>query len=763
MNVSSLIKEKQLETLFLQGSFGLEKEGLRTDDQERLTMSDHPHVLGDRGHHPYVQTDFSEAQPELVTPPMPSVAEMFEWLEAIHDVFHRSMAEDEYLWPDSMPNILPEEEEIPIIRVNDPDAISYRKKLAKRYGKKKQTISGSHFNFSFSDAFIKALFAAQDEFTDMTAFKNDLYVKLAGNFLKYEWVLLYLFGASPYAEETFYDSVSARHLERPTDYVRSVRNSAFGYHNHDDVVVRYDSVKNYVEDIEHYVATNHLSEEREFYGNARLRGQGENLREMLKNGVDYIEIRSLDLNPLDRLGLSYEQGVFYHLFFLLMTWKETTATTDDILEGQERNLKTSVESPFAESAFKEDALALLAEMEAMVQALAIDSTYLDLVEKAKEKFEQPETTLAARVATSIEEKGYLEHNRELGLKYKNYSLERPYLLHGFDDMEHSTQLVIYDALQLGIKMEILDRADHFLKLTHKGHTEYVRNGNMTSKDTQISYFTMENKTVTKKILSAHDYEVPQGGEYQSKEAALGNFEQYQDMPIVVKPKSTNYGLGISIFKETPSRESFEEALDIAFGEDDAVLIEEFVAGTEYRFFVLDGKVGAVLLRIPANVVGDGNSTISQLIDEKNKDPIRGEEHRAPMSIIQKGDIEALMLKEQGYSFDAVPEEGEQVFLRENSNISTGGDSIDFTDKMHESYNAVAVGIAEALEVNVTGIDLIIPDYENPSTKEQPGYSCIEANFNPAMNMHAYVTEGKGRRLSENILAMLFPELTDTTD
>ena len=157
-------------------------------------------------------------------------------------------------------------------------------------------------------------------------------------------------------------------------------------------------------------------------------------------------------------------------------------------------------------------------------------------------------------------------------------------------------------------------------------------------------------------------------------------------------------------------------------------------------------------------MGDGKSTISELIDAKNDDPLRGENHRAPMAYIQKGQLETLMLKEQGYSFDTVPEKDVQVFLRENSNISTGGDSIDFTDEMHKSYNAIAVGIAETLDVKVTGIDLIIPDYEMPSTADKPGYSCIEANFNPAMNMHAYVTKGKGRRLSQGVLAMLFPEL-----
>src|SRR5699024_7146961 len=141
--------------------------------------------------------------------------------------------------------------------------------------------------------------------------------------------------------------------------------------------------------------------------------------------------------------------------------------------------------------------------------------------------------------------------------------------------------------------EIIDRVDQFLKLTHEDTVEYVRNGNMTSKDTTISHFIMENKTVTKKILADAGYSVPGGGEYQSVEEAMDNYLKYKDQPIVVKPKSTNYGIGISVFKNFPSKDSYREALEIAFKEDDTVLVEEFVAGTEYRFFVLNDEVGAV--------------------------------------------------------------------------------------------------------------------------------------------------------------------------
>src|SRR5699024_10379971 len=127
---------------------------------------------------------------------------------------------------------------------------------------------------------------------------------------------------------------SGRLLKKPTGYVRSLRNSSFGYHNHDEVIVNYDSVDSYVKDIENFVETEHLSEEREFYGNARLRGKGDSLRNMLESGVQYFEFRSFDLNPLDRLGISYAQGRFYHLFFLYMIWVENKATQEEIIEDR---------------------------------------------------------------------------------------------------------------------------------------------------------------------------------------------------------------------------------------------------------------------------------------------------------------------------------------------------------------------------------------------------------------------------------------------
>lgn len=99
---------------------------------------------------------------------------------------------------------------------------------------------------------------------------------------------------------------------------------------------------------------------------------------------------------------------------------------------------------------------------------------------------------------------------------------------------------------------------------------------------------------------------------------------------MIKPKSTNYGLGITIFKGETSVTDFNSGLALAFAEDDEIIIEEFLPGTEYRFFVIDHQVKAVLLRIPANVIGDGDRTIEELVAEKNANPLRGMNHRSPL-------------------------------------------------------------------------------------------------------------------------------------
>src|SRR5699024_9064186 len=157
---------------------------------------------------------------------------------------------------------------------------------------------------------------------------------------------------------------------------------------------------------------------------------GDSLREMLESGVQYVEFRSFDLNPLDRLGISYEQGRFYHLFFLYLVWVDNKATREEILQGQEKMLNTADENPYQVSEYQKAGLKILAGMLDMVNDLSSNDEIQELRKKAQEKFHHPAETLSARVADKSQKQAYLAFNRPLGLKFKEHSTERPYALNG---------------------------------------------------------------------------------------------------------------------------------------------------------------------------------------------------------------------------------------------------------------------------------------------------------------------------------------------
>ena len=753
MNFKQLLLHVNARPFIDQARFGIEREGQRVDLAGNLAKTDHPAIFGDRSYHPYIQTDFSETQTEMITPVTDSIPELFQYLAAVYDVTARSIPKEEMIWPLSMPPALPEkDEEIIIAKLKNFEDVLYRRYLAKEYGKRKQMVSGIHFNFEFGDELLRTLFSHQEEFQDFSEFKTELYLKTARNFMRYRWMITYLFGASPMSEKNYF--INESHPQEP---VRSIRNSALGYTNHPNVKVSYASMKQYLADIERMIEEGKLSEEKEFYTPLRFRG-GKKVADLATTGVRYIELRNIDLNPYARLGINPEQVRFLQLFLMYMLWTEEKEDCDQwVAEGTTRNNKVALEQPSDQTEFHQEGREILEGMKQMLVELDwLDSLYL--VEEALTQMDHPEQTLAAKLYQEAQLSSQQEVAVALGHQYYKESHERPYQLAGFREMELSTQIFMFDAIQKGVQVKVLDESDQFLRLQFQDHVEYVKNANMTSKDSYIVPLIMENKTVTKKVLKEAGFRVPGGAEFSSMEEAVKAYPRFADQAFVIKPKSTNYGLGITIFKEGADLEDYQAGLAIAFREDSSVLVEEFMPGTEYRFFVIGGEVQAIMLRVPANVIGDGIRTVKELVEEKNSDPLRGTNHRAPLELIQLGELEQLMLKEQGLTIESVPQANQIVYLRENSNISTGGDSIDMTDEFSEAYKKIAVSAVEALGAKISGIDLIIPDKEIDPTTDKKAYGIIEANFNPAMHMHVYPFAGKGRRLTMNVLKLLYPEI-----
>ena len=746
-----LLVNDRVKPYLLKARYGIEKESQRVDLSGNLAKTDQPKSIALRDDHPYIQRDFSETQMELITPVTETLEDLFTYLAAIHDVAYRSMGNNEMLWPLSMPPQLPEkEEDIVIAKLKSAENVLYRQKLSDSYGRRKQMVCGIHFNFEFDDELIQALFNAQSEIKDYHHFKTELYLKVSRNFIHYRWLVTYFYGASPSSEKNFFEE---NPLNGP---VRSIRSSKYGYTNSDDVQVSYSSIQNYLSDLSLMVKKGLLSEEKEFYSAVRLRG-GHHVSDLENHGIRYIELREIDLNPFETYGISYEQAEFIHLFLIYLLWKDEGGNCDEWVKmGDKYNDIVALEHPLEHTQFEEDAKQMVDEMEHLAETL--DLTISDtLFVHLREMLMDPSKTLAGRLYKESEKSSQGQVATYIAKENYEKIWDKPYQLTGFTDMELSTQILMFDAIQQGIKVEVLDRQDQFLKLQLKEHVEYVKNGNMTSKDSYVSTLIMENKTVTKKILQQHGFRVPKGEEFNNIEQALRSYDRFSTQPFVVKPKTTNYGIGISIFKNGANYEDFQKAITIAFKEDSSVLVEEFLNGTEYRFFVLNDKVHAVLLRVPANVKGDGKHTIEELVMQKNRDSLRGQDHRTPLESIQLGELENLMLKGQGYQMDSIPKNNEIIYLRENSNVSTGGDSIDVTDQIPDDYKKIAVDAVSALGAKISGIDLIIENTEVPAASKN-AYGIIEANFNPSMYMHIHPYKGKSRRLTMEVIHYLFPEL-----
>ncbi|BDD12332.1 glutathione biosynthesis bifunctional protein GshAB (plasmid) [Fulvitalea axinellae] len=751
----------------LRGEFGLERENVRVDAEGRMAKTPHPQVFGNKNRHPYITTDFSESQVEMVTPKQDSIDEAYDFLRVLNDLFYENV-KDEFLWPQSMPPVLPKGSDIPIAKYGEEgkDKEEYREYLSKMYGSQMQMISGTHFNFSLPDSLLRRLFAEQKTFSEFEAFKEQVYLKMIRNFLRDRWLLLLINGASPVIHETFEGcclriTCPVENGVHSCKQSLSMRSSPFGYTNRKNVIIDYASVDSYNNSVERLIQRDFISLEKEIYLPIRLKFREENGKKV----VSHIEVRILDLDPLSPLGVSKDVLRFTHLFLLygLMREEQTPFDTFQQLRAHKNQYLASVNGMVPEFLLTDEfaktvtiaelSKRIIGRMESTVGfLLASDATYKKAMEKAKLQVENPTERLAYKVREGIHEKGFVEFHMDLARKSREKSLEQAFRFHGKEDMELSTQLLMKEAVLRGVNVEIMDREENFLRLYRGDKEEYVIQATKTSLDTYSGVLKMENKTVTKDILARAGVTVPGGASYSDAEWAKSDFPLFQGRAVVVKPKSTNFGLGITILKENEDQAVYDRAVEIAFSFDKSVLVEEFAEGNEYRIFVIGDEVVGILRRVPANVTGDGTKTIRQLVEIKNQDPLRGKGYRTPLEKIDLGEAEAMFLAGQGYDFETVPDAGQTVYLRENSNISTGGDSVDYTDDIPQSYKDIAVQSTKAMGVQITGLDMIIKDIKEEATPDN--YSIIEMNFNPAIHIHCFPFVGKNRKLNAKILDAL---------
>lgn len=458
-------KIRDLNEILVRGKVGIEKESLRVLDSA-ISQSSHPKNIGSSLFHSNITTDFSESQLEFITPPRESNVECLQFLEDIHHFVSHNI-DDENLWPCSIPPHFFDESEIKIANYGASNLglfkRYYRNGLSSRYGRFMQAISGVHLNYSLPQEIFKH--CSEQPLDNNETLESIGYFNMLRNILKSNWLIIYLFGASPIIGKNFLGKTDTHFKKLHKDtyflpYSTSLRMSKYGYQNSKRVGLKMSSVSltEYLSDLEE--ATNNVSNryrklgdsfpnydiqlnpntlqiEDEYYAIARPKSSLINhqklSKRLKKTGVSYMELRSLDLNPFSRLGIDIETINFVELFLIYCFLKPNNQFNDYdknlrndslvSLEGRKPGLKLMKEDK--EILLYDWANEILDELE-LIAELMPSADYQLALKKMRKRIEDPSKTLSSIMIKNILEDNirYEDFANKLSSSHKNYFLNK---------------------------------------------------------------------------------------------------------------------------------------------------------------------------------------------------------------------------------------------------------------------------------------------------------------------------------------------------
>jgi glutamate--cysteine ligase len=453
---------------------GYERECLRVDAAGQLAATPHPQALGSKLTHPWITTDYAEALLEFITPPSQDPDFPLAFLRDIHR-YTAQQLDGEMMWAGSMPCVLGADKDIAIADYGNSNAAkfkaAYREGLGLRYGRKMQTIAGAHYNWSLPDPFWLALKDCCAAGQDTQAFVSERYFGLIRNFLRYGWLIPYLFGASPAICSSFVQGQKSNLQELAPGtlygpYATSLRMSDLGYQNRAqaNLHVSFNSLAEYTQALEAAIRTpdpfyeklgvregghwkqlnaNLLQIENEFYAGIRpkrIGKAGERPAKALQTyGVEYVEVRLFDLNPFIDIGIAPEQGTFADVLLLMCLFRESPPITSReqsengenksrvVNRGRQPDLQLLVhnrEQPFRPLAHELfDDMLPFAEM---LDAAYGGTRYARTLASLRGRIDQPDSTPSAQVlAAAREHGGFFQHALTLATQHQQDLLAQP--------------------------------------------------------------------------------------------------------------------------------------------------------------------------------------------------------------------------------------------------------------------------------------------------------------------------------------------------
>lgn len=459
---------------------GLEKESLRITPAGKLAKTEHPKSLGSALKHPHITTDYSEALLEFITDPFDNIDALLQQLDDIHRFTYQQLSKhDERLWPASMPCDLPADDDIPVARYGSANSgvmkTIYRIGLGHRYGRSMQTIAGIHYNFSMPDDFWRELQKQEGDTQSLQDFKTERYFALIRNFRRYFWLLVYLFGAAPAVSDSFVegrlhrlDAINNDPHTQGLPFATSLRMGDLGYQSDEqqELFVCYNNINTYLKTLCGAITQSHpeyesfgtkdsdgnyqqlstslLQIENEFYSSIRPKRtahSGETALQALRlRGVEYVEVRCVDLNPYEPLGINAEQIHVLDSFLLYCLLSDSPQTPDEeYAEGQEnqkrivyfgRDPNLQLRRKQKDISFHKWATEILdasLKCAALLDQAKGDNKYQQAVSAQYEKLTNPSLTPSAHVLADLQKQGksFFEHTLALAEQHRIYFSQHP--------------------------------------------------------------------------------------------------------------------------------------------------------------------------------------------------------------------------------------------------------------------------------------------------------------------------------------------------
>lgn len=320
-----------------------------------------------------------------------------------------------------------------------------------------------------------------------------------------------------------------------------------------------------------------------------------------------------------------------------------------------------------------------------------------------------------------------------------------------DRLGPSTGSIIEEAQARGIPWIRLNKYS-LCQLGYGANQKRIQ-ATVTSETSSIGVELACDKEDTKYLLEQAEVPVPRG-DIIRRERSLEEACRYVGYPLVIKPVDGNHGRGITV-----DIQNYEDALEGFHNAKDssrsgAIIIEKFITGEDYRLLVINNVLVAAAKRTPAHVIGDGKSTVQELIDIVNSDPRRGFGHEKVLTQITTNELTLNIIKDAGYTLDSVLAKEEMLILKDTANLSTGGTAEDVTDIVHPANVSMVERISKIIDLDICGIDIMTTDISKPLS--ETGGAVLEVNAGPGFRMHLAPTKGLPRNVAGHVIDKLFP-------